>query len=129
MDEMSIKVKRRFTSFRGFRLRWKTVRCVSVLSIIQLHTTCVYVSRVRMQHRIWTTNMEATNMEATKVINFKIKWEIYQFRYGKEKFANLARLYGYIFRILQHFATKFWNFTNVERFFAGISGDFLSWFP
>jgi hypothetical protein len=27
---------------------------------------------------------------------------------------------GYIFRILQHFATKFYNFTNFNKFFTGI---------
>ena len=37
------------------------------------------------------------------------------------KFANFTRLY---FRIFQHFATKFWNFTTFKRFFQGIS--FLS---
>ncbi len=35
------------------------------------------------------------------------------------KFANFARLY--YFRILQHFATKFWNFTTFKMFFQGIS--------
>ena len=27
---------------------------------------------------------------------------------------------GYIFRILQHFVTKFCNFTNFDKFFTGI---------
>jgi hypothetical protein len=31
--------------------------------------------------------------------------------------VNFARL---IFRILQHFVTKFWNFTNFNKFFTGI---------
>ena len=28
---------------------------------------------------------------------------------------------GYIYRTLQHFATKFWNFTTFEMFFLGTS--------
>ncbi len=36
-----------------------------------------------------------------------------------EKFTNFSQ--GYIFRIFQHFATKFWNLTTFERFFPGIS--------
>jgi hypothetical protein len=32
--------------------------------------------------------------------------------------ANFAQ--GYIFRILQHFLTKFYNFTNFNKFFTGI---------
>ncbi len=34
---------------------------------------------------------------------------------------NLRTSQGYIFRILQHFATKFWNFTTFERLFSRIS--------
>ena len=39
------------------------------------------------------------------------------------KFANFARLY--FRRILEHFATKFWNFTCFETFFPGISFFFV----
>ena len=34
---------------------------------------------------------------------------------------NLRTSQGYILCILQHFETKFWNFTTFERFFLGIS--------
>jgi hypothetical protein len=33
---------------------------------------------------------------------------------------NLRTLQGYIFRILQHFATKLCNFTNFSMLFLGI---------
>jgi hypothetical protein len=32
----------------------------------------------------------------------------------------MQALEGYIFRILQHFVTKFCNFTNFNKFFTGI---------
>ena len=38
---------------------------------------------------------------------------------------NLRTSQGYIFRILEHIATKFWNFTSFERFFPGVS--FFVW--
>ncbi len=41
-----------------------------------------------------------------------------------QHYENLQTLEGYIFRILQHFATKFWNFTTFESFFPGILSDF-----
>jgi hypothetical protein len=33
---------------------------------------------------------------------------------------NMQTSQGYIFRILQHFVTKFCNFTNFSKFFTGI---------
>ncbi len=44
--------------------------------------------------------------------------------YFRVKNDNNFRI-SYTFRILQHFATKFWNFTSFERFFPGIS--FFVW--
>ncbi len=41
-----------------------------------------------------------------------------------KKIENLRTLQGYIFRISQHFATKFWNFTTFERFFPGVLSGF-----
>jgi hypothetical protein len=35
-------------------------------------------------------------------------------------YENMQASQGYIFRVLQHFATKFCNFTNFNKFFTGI---------
>ena len=41
-------------------------------------------------------------------------------RIQQKYWENLRTSQGYIFRILQHCVTKFWNFTTFKRFFPGI---------
>ena len=45
------------------------------------------------------------------------------FRTQIQKLQNLQILQGYIFRILQHFATKPCNFTNFSALFLAVHGD------
>ena len=51
-------------------------------------------------------------------INFSLKMVTISTR---SYYKNTENFQGYISRILQHFATKFWNFTILKRFFPGIS--------
>jgi hypothetical protein len=51
-------------------------------------------------------------------VNFVFRTEIVTI-FGSNM-QNMQTSQGYIFRILQHFVTKFCNFTNFNKFFTGI---------
>ncbi len=49
----------------------------------------------------------------------------YQFTHVIQKYTNLPTLKGYVFRILQHFATKLCNITNSKTLLLAVVIDFV----
>ena len=65
------------------------------------------------------------NVTSTFRGNFSSKMVTFSARNTNIIIQNLQTLQGYIFRILQHFATKFCNSTNFKILFLAVAKDFV----
>ena len=66
------------------------------------------------------------NLGITKDISGeKLSKFSYQFTHVIQKYTNLPTLKGYIFHILQHFATKLCNITNFKMLLLAVVIDFI----